>query len=288
MPGTNAAEATATEGPARDDRLRALIEAAARGDMKAFSLLYDETAPWLLARVRRIVGEAFAEDVLAEVYLQAWRGLGEFDPLRGNAMVWLATIARSRALDRLRHERARSGAQPPVPWDDAQGDLPSEAPGPEQQLAHRQAWRQLEGAMARLLSARERMVLGLAYFRDHSHSEIALITQLPVGTVKTLLTRSQQKLRAALCPPKAPRPLLPVAVAPVVTAPAVPSPAVKAALATMPAMTMPAATAPIMATASAGNPPQLKQAQSMSPRATIISGRVYKANTASSTAVAAQ
>lgn len=178
-------------------RLEALIARAAVGDTRAFEALYVATAPWLLARVRRTVGATLAEDVLAEVYLQVWRSLGEYDPLRGDPQSWLATLARSRALDRLRHERARPGGWH---WVDEAGaaDALWHDDGPQQRCERQQAASGLRQCMQHLLSAPERLVLGLAYWREHSHTEIAGLTGLPVGTVKTLMRRSQHKLRAHL------------------------------------------------------------------------------------------
>ena len=67
--------------------------------------------------MRRITGEAHAEDVLSEVYLQVWRGLAGYDVSRGQPLAWLVTIARSRALDKLRCERRSHGGQLDAPAD---------------------------------------------------------------------------------------------------------------------------------------------------------------------------
>lgn len=92
--------------------LKVTICAAALGDIASFAGLYESTASWLLRLVRRITGPQDAEDVLADVYLQVWRSLPEYDDKRGEPLAWLATIARSRALDRLRTERRRHGGHP--------------------------------------------------------------------------------------------------------------------------------------------------------------------------------
>lgn len=184
----------------RDQRnalLALLIRRAAAGEVAAFKTLYDTTAPWLLARVRGIVGEVDAEDVLTEAYLQVWRSLKDFDQARGEPLSWLAAIARSRALDRLRHERSRRGTGPHVDCDDAASELVHEA-DPESCCARRQASEALHASIQQLLSEREKMVLRLAYFRECSHTEISVLTGMPVGTVKTLLHRSHRKLRDGL------------------------------------------------------------------------------------------
>ena len=196
--GPDAAPPSTGDDSALDQRNRALkvmIEAAARGDVHAFEALYDSTASWLLSRVRRITGDAHAEDVLAEVYLQVWRSLAVYDDSRGQPLAWLATIGRSRALDKLRIERRSHGGQLDAPMQ--QDVEESHAIGPEELLAIAERDSLLRISLS-ALSAKEQLVLGMAYFRDCSQSEIALITGMPLGTVKTLITRSQQKLRLSL------------------------------------------------------------------------------------------
>ena len=179
----------------RNRVLRVVISAAARGDIKAFEALYQSTAGWLLSRVRRITGDAHAEDVLAQVYLQVWLSLPSFDASRGQPLAWLATIGRSRALDKVRTERRAHGGQLEAPSGEASEE--SDDLGPEELLAMAQRSSLLKLSMG-ALSCKERLVLGMAYFRDCSQSEISVLTGMPLGTVKTLITRSQQKLRVAM------------------------------------------------------------------------------------------
>lgn len=182
---------------ARDMRCAALLGAAAQGDARAFESFYSLTLAVASAVVRRIAGPAQLEDVLSDAYFQAWQQAGRFDAARGNALTWFLTIARSRALDRLRAEKLRHGGQAGAPEFEVQ-DLPDDAqPGPDALLESTQAKSQLHAALGRL-SGNERWVLGLAYFRDLTHTEIASLTGLPLGTIKSLISRSQQKLRATL------------------------------------------------------------------------------------------
>ena len=179
----------------RNRALKVMIAAAARGDIAAFEALYDTTAPWLLSRVRRITGDAHAEDVLAEVYLQVWRSLGVYDDGRGQPLAWLATIARSRALDKLRCEKRSHGGELEAPCGQEIED--SHDMGPEELLAIAERDSLLKISMG-TLSPKEQLVLGMAYFRDCSQNEIATLTGMPLGSVKTLMTRSQQKLRLSI------------------------------------------------------------------------------------------
>ena len=178
----------------RNRALKLLIRAAARGDVPAFEALYNSTASWVLGRVRRIVGDGHAEDVLAEVFLQVWRSLPLFEEARGEPLAWLATIARSRALDRARTELRSHGGRMDAPAA-AEAEESHES-GPEQLLAVAERDRLLRVSMG-ALSRKEQLVLGMAYFRDCTQKEIAALTGLPLGSVKTLMTRSQQKLRVS-------------------------------------------------------------------------------------------
>lgn len=189
--------AASSDDPARDHELSALISASVAGDARAFESFYERTIHYAYAAARRIVGDAHAEDVLADAYFQAWRDTSRYDGARGNPIAWIVTIVRSRSLDRLRQENVRHGGISGAPEFDENSIEDVAVLGPEALLEHTQAASALHAAM-RELSANERWCLGLAYFRDLSHSEIAATTGLALGTVKTLISRSQQKLRAAL------------------------------------------------------------------------------------------
>jgi len=179
----------------RDRRLAGLLAAAVDGDTTAFEAFYDESIACARALARRLLPGADTGDLLADVYFEAWRNAARFDPARGSGMTWLLTIVRSRALDLLRQRKV----QPSAAGTDAAA--PEQATDPADDPAER-LWREQEGtrlhaALARLTAA-ERWVLGLAYFRDLTHSEIAQCTGLPLGTVKSHVSRAQTKLRAAL------------------------------------------------------------------------------------------
>jgi RNA polymerase sigma-70 factor (ECF subfamily) len=175
---------------ARDAGLAATLADAAGGDALAFERFYDATVGYARSLARRIVHGADLEDALADAYLDAWRLATRFDPARGSAVSWLLNIVHSRALDICRRRH-------PV-VDDAQlPDAASADPAPGDRLWQREAGRRLDQALA-ALSANERWVLGLAYFRDQTHQAIADATGLPLGTVKSLILRAQGKLRQAL------------------------------------------------------------------------------------------
>jgi RNA polymerase sigma-70 factor, ECF subfamily len=182
-----------------EQQLAALLAAAAGGDARAFEQFYDATAGQTMAVVRRVAGQPYAEDVLADCYFQAWRNAAQFDPGRGSALAWLFTMARSRALDRPRQEQLRHGGLTGAPEFDADSEQAAHDLGPDSLLESTQARSRVHTALAQL-SANERWVLGLAFFRDCTQTEIAALTGMPLGTVKSLITRAQHKLRQTLTP----------------------------------------------------------------------------------------
>ena len=143
-----------------------------------------------------VLNPADAEEVTCDVYTQVWHTAAQFDPSRGAVMAWLMSVARSRALDCLRRRRARTrlfDAQSP------QEDPPdtAEHSSPERMLNLFQAHSAVRTALERLPPDRRRLV-GLAFFDDLSHSEIAELTGLPLGTVKSHLRRAIHSLRGLL------------------------------------------------------------------------------------------
>lgn len=181
---------------ARDARLATLLCAAAGGSAQAFEDFYDASAAHARALARRLLRgpqrEADIEDLLADAYFEAWRLAARFDAARGSAVTWLLQIVRSRALDLLR----RQAAHPTEPLPDETAD-PATDDDPAARLWQQQAGTRLHAALLRL-SAAERWALGLAYFRELSHAQIAAATGLPLGTVKSHIQRAQSKLRDAL------------------------------------------------------------------------------------------
>ncbi len=185
---------------ARDARLAELLHATARGDCTAYETFYDATFACARTVARRMLQGADVDDLLAEAYFEAWRTVARFDPARGSAITWLLIIVRSRCLDLLRQHRS----QPSVGGSGADGE-PAEheaadtSEQPTERLWRRQTDARLIAALDQL-GAAERWVLGLAYFRELSHAQIAAATGLPLGTVKTLILRAQQRLRTMLAP----------------------------------------------------------------------------------------
>jgi RNA polymerase sigma-70 factor (ECF subfamily) len=188
-------------GQSGGDRMtdtRSLIRGIAQGDEAAFAQLYDETSRLVYGLVLRIVREpATAEEVSLEVYMQVWRTAATYDTERGSVTAWLATAARSRALDWMRSKQARL-------YRDGQGmeDLPELMDvrvNPEQSLAQTQQATFVRQAM-NALPSEQRIALDLGFYSGLTHSEIAERLNLPLGTVKSRIRMGMTKLREMLGP----------------------------------------------------------------------------------------
>src|SRR5438132_11655940 len=168
-----------------------LLRAIARGDETALAYVYDRYRLILFSLIFRILHDREeAEDVLQETFLQVWRRAGDFDEARGRAFTWLVTVARSRALDRLRAlgSRARLAEAAPVPQQ--VGDAAEEAFQSEQAEVVRRALAQIP--------ADQRQALLLAYFEGLTQMEIAARLGAPLGTVKTRMRAGMIRLRKIL------------------------------------------------------------------------------------------
>lgn len=165
----------------------------ARGVETAFAAIYDRYRLILFGLVLRILHDREeAEDVLQEAFLQVWRRAGDFDEARGRAFTWLVTIARSRALDRLRAagSRDRLATQAATVAPDSVIDAVDEALRSERETVVRQALSELP--------AEQRRALLLAYFEGLTQTEIAERLGTPLGTVKTRMRAGMIKLRELL------------------------------------------------------------------------------------------
>jgi RNA polymerase sigma-70 factor (ECF subfamily) len=164
----------------------------ADGDRSALATLYDRHAGLMLGlglRVLRDRGEA--EEVLHDVFVEAFRGAATYDPARGSVRTWLFLRMRSRSLDRLKSgARSRS-----VPLDDLTLER---APAPSPSVTGDE--RRLAEVLAQLPHD-QRVVIELAYFEGLSSGEISTRLGVPMGTVKSRTAAALSKLRAAMLSP---------------------------------------------------------------------------------------
>ena len=173
------------------------VAQAAAGDDAALAALYDAHARAVYSLALRVVGdESDAEDVVQEVFAQAWRQADRYDATRGTVAAWLLTMTRTRAIDRLRARRARPDSRVTTP-DDACVDLPATTVDPGDVLAAAEDAARVRQALQDL-PLLQRLAIELAYFEGLTQSEIAERLEQPLGTIKTRIRLGLLKLRDAL------------------------------------------------------------------------------------------
>src|SRR5258705_1703514 len=135
------------------DRDRQCLERLGRRDAAALEELYDRHTPLLYAVILRIVGKAAdAEEVLQEAWLQVWRSATAYDASRGAVVAWLLTVARSRAIDRVRSASARQRMEDRVEADPLPG-----GDGPPENAERRQTRERVQAGLG-ALTAQQRQV----------------------------------------------------------------------------------------------------------------------------------
>ena len=174
-----------------------LVRQISDGRQEALAELYSRYGPLLTALAHRIVGDSGeAEEVVQEAFLQSWRQAGRYDPERSSVSTWLVLIARSRAIDRLRTQRAGERTVTTMARE-AQPTHTSPAGPGDVWMQERRAL--LRRALAQL-PAEQREVVELAFYAGLTQRQIAERNDLPLGTVKTRTLLAMRKLRASLGP----------------------------------------------------------------------------------------
>jgi RNA polymerase sigma-70 factor (ECF subfamily) len=178
---------------ARSDQ--ALVARVVAGDEAALSALYDRYSGMLYALLLRILRDAqAAEEVLQDLFFYLWCNAGKFDPERGSLAGWLLVSGRNRAISRLRR------FHPAVSLDEPDAPLAatmSSGFNLESAVAQKEMFDKVSRALAGL-PALQREAVELAFFEGLTHSEIAVRTQEPLGTIKTRIRSAVQTLRQAL------------------------------------------------------------------------------------------
>jgi RNA polymerase sigma-70 factor (ECF subfamily) len=174
------------------ERLDSLILATAAEDRAAFSELYDATRRKLFGVALVVLRRRdLAEDVLQEAYIRIWRNAARFDPARGSAMTWMATIVRNLAIDVKRSPAAVAtddAALMVIPFNGRSALEEVEASDNERRL--RQAIRTLDPMKRKLIIA--------AYIQGQSREQLAERFGAPVNTIKTWLRRAVLDMRTVL------------------------------------------------------------------------------------------
>ncbi len=166
------------------------LASSADGDQAAFATFYDATAAAVHGTVLRVLRDpAQSEEVVQEVFLEAWRTAARFDPTRGSARAWVVTMAHRRAVDRVRASQASSdrdekvGVREIPPYDSVSEEVVV--------MLEQDEVRQALDALSPL----QREAIDLAYFGGRTHREISEDLSVPLGTVKTRLRDGLIRLR---------------------------------------------------------------------------------------------
>ena len=174
-----------------------LIKRITERDEKALSKLYDRYAKLLYGFIFTIVKkQAEAEDVLQELFVQIWEKASSFDTARGNVYTWLVTLARNRAIDRIRSKQYRTQGQHDADFgveliENPDGSSPLDA------VVTSERADVVRNAL-QTLPAEQREVIQIAYFGGYTQTEIAAQLNVPLGTIKTRMRQGMKKLQAQL------------------------------------------------------------------------------------------
>lgn len=167
-----------------------LLLEAGRGGERAFAELYDALSASVYGIIRNVIRDpSLADEVTQEVFVEIWRLAPRFDPSRGSAKAWAATVAHRRAVDRVRSEQSRRNR------DDADGrqTVPAFDQVSETVLAGLDRDRLVESMST--LSPAQREAVTLAYYGGHRYRDVAALLGVPEGTVKTRIRDGLIKLR---------------------------------------------------------------------------------------------
>ena len=191
-PGSSATDSGGAAAPVPD--LADLLRRSARGDENAFAQLYDATSRRVYGLVLRIVRDpAMSEEVSQEVYLDVWRTSARFDAAKGSALSWLMTIAHRAAVDRVRSSEASRRR------DDAHAATSQEvAFDGTAEAAHTSLEAQRVRKALETLTEAQRSAVELAYLGGYTHTEVAKLLDLPLGTAKTRIRDGLIRLRDTL------------------------------------------------------------------------------------------
>ncbi|WP_394753101.1 RNA polymerase sigma factor [Crenothrix sp.] len=182
-------------GAMRDEKqlLGDLLDKIIDQDQLAFATLYKIMMARVYSLALRITRCAqTAEEVMEDTFWQVWRQAPRFDPARGNAITWIMTIARSRALDALRHKD-----NPVADNQEMIDSVPSSTDNPLNLLEAVQENSSLHTALA-ALDPTTQQVIALAFFQGLTHEEVAHYSGLQLGTVKSMIRRALIHLKQVL------------------------------------------------------------------------------------------
>jgi RNA polymerase sigma-70 factor (ECF subfamily) len=175
-----------------------LMQLVGDGDARAFEVVFDRHGSASFSLAYRMCGRgALAEDVVQEAFLSLWRSGTHYDCTRGSVRSWVLAVVHHRAIDALRRGVVRDGR---AAGEGADAEHIASGENTEAEVVRRDEARNVRSAL-RELPSEQRQVIELAYFGGFTHTEIAEMLELPVGTVKGRMRLGLTKMRLALGEP---------------------------------------------------------------------------------------
>jgi len=175
-----------------------LMSELASGQQDAIGFLYARYAPTILGMAAQAVGRPAAEDIVQDVFVAVWKNASAYDPARGPVRPWLLQIAHFRIANELRR-RSRRPKILPDPEGERLASIPQPGPGQSEEVWNAYRRSALLRALEELPPP-QRQALGLAFFEQLSHDEIASTLKLPLGTAKSRIRAGLRSLRVRLAP----------------------------------------------------------------------------------------
>ncbi len=177
--------------PASTGDLAELLRLSGRGDEAAFAQLYDASSARAYGLAVRVVRDpSQAEEVTQEAFLEVWRTASRFDPGKGSAVSWILTLVHRKAVDRVRSAEASTRRDTTYHQGSQAVEHDSTAEAAQASMEARRVRQAMDS-----LTEVQRQALELAYFKGYTHTEVATMLDLPLGTAKTRIRDGLIRLR---------------------------------------------------------------------------------------------
>ena len=202
MPTTRATSRLEShDSPARPSQLeeRALLRRIAEGDRVSFDDLHQRFSGIVYATIYQVLRDhQDTEDIAQEVFVSIWRKARMYHESKGEPLTWVSSLARNRAIDRLRSKERRARLRDAV-QEEPEIVTPTGEPDAMTHTSLRERGEIVRGAVLKL-TPEQRQVIEMAYFAGLSQSQIAEKIDAPLGTVKARMRRGLGKLRGIVEP----------------------------------------------------------------------------------------